>query len=108
MSNNNYVEIKFEGFGWRELREALKLLTAYLEKDNTRLFSGQADVTIGFNMNSGYVFLIDDEYNCAMLNGDNLEDWIVCPECGEENFMSEFEAEKECCIEFLKDMKERS
>lgn len=39
-----------------------------------------------FNRNSGYVFLVNSEYQTAMMNGDKLEIWHNCPNCGHEGF----------------------
>ena len=43
-----------------------------------------------FNKNSGYVFLTDEDYNTAMMDGDTLEDFLTCGECGCEGIRSEF------------------
>lgn len=34
----------------------------------------------------GYVFLTNSEYQVCMMNGDKLEEWHSCPECGAEGF----------------------
>ncbi len=43
-------------------------------------------VTVMMNRNSGNVFLIDSEYNVGMMNGDKLEQWHYCGDCGHEGF----------------------
>ena len=58
-----------------------ELLRAFrLEKDKTRFLGDE--VQLLFNPYSGCVFLSDEDYNVAMMNGDLLEDFFSCPECG--------------------------
>lgn len=42
-----------------------------------------------FNMDSGNVFLTNSEYQVAMLNGDKLESFYTCCECGCEGFQED-------------------
>jgi len=84
-------------FGYRELKLAGELLSALkTEKDKTK-FLGDG-VAVEFNPKSGHVFLIDEDLNVAMMNGDNLEDFFSCPECGHEGFLDEMKhnGNKEC------------
>lgn len=90
-------------FGARELRLAQDLLTAYLEKDDSCLGD---TVAIEFNFNSGLVFMVDSEYNVAVLHDTgNLVDFINCPECGFEAPAPEFEegSELACCGQYHKE-----
>ena len=94
-------------FGYRELDMAGDLLKAYKgENDNTR-FLGDG-VKVEFNPNSGNVFLVDEDYNVAMMNGDKLEDWFYCPVCGHEGFLDEMDhsEDNEECQEYLESIKE--
>jgi hypothetical protein len=88
-----------------ELHEAGKLLsTLKTEKDKTEYLS--SGVKVEFNRNSGNVFLVDENCNVAMMNGDDLEDFFSCPICGHEGFkedMQHGEDDKEC-QEYLKDI----
>lgn len=78
----------FDDFGYRELKMAAELLTAYkTDRDKTELFGDQ--VRIEFNRSSGHVFLIDENYQVAMMNNDVLEDWLHCEGCDREGFRSE-------------------
>lgn len=43
------------------------------------------------NQNSGYVFLTNEDYDVAMMNGDTLEKWHTCFNCGHEGFTEDFE-----------------
>jgi hypothetical protein len=67
---NTYTE-NLADFGTRELKEAGKLLSAIgngLPDD----FYNQG-IRVGFNMNSGYVFLINDDYQVAMYDDESEE-----------------------------------
>ncbi len=87
-------------FGYREIQIAAELLNKYC--DNPEILGD--DVTIEFNPNSGNVFLVDEEFRVAMLNGNNLEEFFTCPYCGHEGFKEDMnhEPEDEECIEYLK------
>jgi hypothetical protein len=96
----NIVTSDLSEFGYRELKIAGQLLsTLKTDKDKTRFID--EGLTVFFNKKSGYVFLSDENFNVAMMNGDILEDFINCPDCGNEALVSEFNAESDCCKEFL-------
>ena len=82
-------EAKFEGFGYREIQLASKLLDAYVKEPD--VLEGDY-ISVGFNANSGYVFLSNEDYDTAMMNGDKLERFYSCPECGHEGFKEDFYA----------------
>jgi hypothetical protein len=70
----------FEGFGYRELDMAAKLLSAY--SNNPQQCSPwfiHGNVRVVMNINSGCVYLLDEDENCAMMNGDKLEPFISTP-----------------------------
>ena len=94
-------------FGYRELKMAAELLTALTNDNNKTKFLGDG-VAIEMNPNSGNVFLVDEDFNVAIMNGDNLEDFFNCPECGHEGFLDEMEHEgdKEC-RRYVKDIKKQ-
>ena len=95
----------FSKFGYRELAIAADLIKAYL-KHKSLLDDG---VRIEFNPSSGDVFLVDEDYKVACMNGENLELWLYCPNCGHEDFKSEFLAtcnEDECCVEYFNEIEE--
>lgn len=46
-------------------------------------------VKIAFNRNSGYVFLVNSKYQCAMLNNGKLESFYSSPYAGIEGFFDE-------------------
>ena len=91
----------FSKFGQREREMASELLSAYgTPKDDTKLL-GQG-ITVFFNPNSGYVFLSDEDYNVAIIEGDRLVDFITCPECGHEATLGDFldDCTNDCCEEY--------
>jgi len=71
-------------FGARERHMAAELL-AHKLPDN---FS-DSGVRVAFNMDSGYVFLVNDDYQCAMMNGGSLEIFHSTPYAGHEGFLSD-------------------
>lgn len=94
-------------FGYRELSEAADLLKALkTNKDKTRFLSHP--LSIEFNPNSGNVFLVDEDCNVAMMNGEDLEDFFSCPQCGHEGFLEDMEhgEDDKDCQEYLKQIKE--
>ena len=87
MNTNNSVTYDLSDFGYCELKEAAKLLTAYIEHEDTghyldRLGNG---VKIGMNRNSGYVWLEDEDFNILMLNdNDQLQQFYFLGYAGTE------------------------
>lgn len=92
------VSLLLSAFGSRERYLAGELLIAWSEE----AWASQADhlqdgVTLDFNPNSGYVFLVDEDFNVAMLNGDGkLENWLYCGECGAEGLRSDVSFAEDC------------
>lgn len=100
-NTESVVTVDLSKFGYREMTEAAILLKAYVE-NNALLNDG---VTLNFNMNSGNVFLSDEDYNVAMMNGKDIELFYSCPECGQEGFKDELREEgKVCCQSYLQEM----
>lgn len=93
-------------FGMREIEELKDILTAWVDKGLPEDFNGEG-VHPMFNMNSGNVFLTNEDYQVAMMNGDSLESFYSCPECGHEGFMADMEAvdagygAKDCCADYV-------
>ena len=82
-------------FGYRELKLAIALLDAYGNQGLPEDFE-EDGVRVMFNTESGYVFLTNSEYQVAMMNGVELENFYVCPECGREGFGYLFEKNANC------------
>ena len=93
-------------FGYREIKMAEELLRAWRMQGLPKDFD-ENEVTIVMNMQSGCVFLANNEYQTAMMNGDNLESFYNCPYCGHEGFLEdmEHEPEDEECSRYLEAIK---
>ena len=86
-------------FGYIEIKEAARLLNAYVQERPEFLNS---QIKIFFNKNSGCVFLSDEDFNVAMMNGDKLEQWFSCPSCGHEGFKEDMKRDgDEYCKDYL-------
>lgn len=93
-------------FGEIGREEAGRLLsTLGTSRDHTKYF-GDRGVAVEFNPMSGYVFLVDEDYNVAIMNDDILEDFHTCPNCGGEGVASDFREDNtdECCQEYADDL----
>lgn len=75
-------------FGYRELGMLRDLIQAKMDQGLPASFD-LSGVTAMMNQNSGNVFFTNDEFEVAMLNGDKLELFVTCRECGDEDFASE-------------------
>ena len=85
--NEVYTENIAE-FGSRE-RDVLREL---LSHDLPEGFSDQG-VKPAMNKNSRFVFLVNEDYQCAMMNGDSLEIFHSTPYEGHEGFLSDLVVE---------------
>lgn len=72
-------------FGSRERLMLISLLTAWEDQGLPSDFSPYG-VKPMMNKHSGHVFLINDDYETAMMNGDKLETWYYCGNCGNDGF----------------------
>lgn len=93
--HDEIVTTDLANFGFRELRMAADLLNAYCEgkwAGDNLLGDG---VRVHMNRNSGCVFLSDEDFNVAMMNGDKLEMHFSCPECGNEGFAEDIDWDSE-------------
>ena len=91
--NDFYREADFDGFNDRQLEQAGKLLTFYADDPNSALtplaldyFYVNGYIKVGFNTRTGYVFLIDEDFNVLLPNRGKLDLWITLPYSGEEGF----------------------
>ena len=82
----------FSKFGSRERKMAEDLLKAWREQGLPENFDNEK-VSIFLNLNSGYVFLSNEEYQVAMMNGGKLEFFYTDFETGEEGFLDELSDE---------------
>ena len=72
----------------RERALAIELLQAWGEQGLPNDFY-EGGVKVAFNRNSGYVFLVNEEYQCAMMNDDKLETHYTSHYDGHEGFLEE-------------------
>ena len=83
----------FSDFGYKELDLAGDLLTKYANGNISRMaqdyFSGPYGLKVGFNKNSGNVFLMDEDYNVLMDDGTELDLWLTIPYSGDEGFFDD-------------------
>lgn len=77
-------------FGSRERKLAEELLREWRLQGLPEDFYDDK-VTIAMNLNSGFVFLTNEEYQVAMMHNGKLESFYSCFECGEEGFREELE-----------------
>ena len=82
-----YTE-KLADFGYREREEFIKILQIWQKNGLPENFY-EAGVRIALNGNSGYVFLTNDDYQCCMRTGEELEMWYTLPESGLEGFLGD-------------------
>jgi hypothetical protein len=87
-------------FGSRERWILVELLTAWDKQGLPDDFTDNEVVPM-MNTNSGHVFLTNSEYEVAMMNGDKLESWYNCGNCGHEGFAEDCQLDRDngCCNE---------
>ena len=84
----NYYTEDFSEFGYIQLDEAGKLLTAI--KSGLPSDFDDGGIRVGFNRNSGFVFLTNDEYQVAMLDDKGkLYSFYTTPYEGYEGSLEE-------------------
>lgn len=92
-------------FGYRELETLRDILDSYLNHGVPQGFNDHS-MRPAFNMNSGYVFLINEDYDVLMLDDDKkLQYHLNCPECGNEGFKEDLSFPEsgygnQCCAEY--------
>lgn len=91
-------------FGSRERAMVEELLKAWREQGLPEDFNND-EVAPMMNKHSGNVFLTNSDFQVAMMNGDTLESFYSCPECGHEGFKDEMahDGGREC-RRYLKDI----
>ena len=91
-------------FGHRELEILRDTLNAWLDKGLPLSFN-ENGVHPMFNMDSGYVFLTNEDHEVCMLDEGCLEVYHHCPECGTEGFHYDLRKYgNQCCNEYLDDI----
>lgn len=83
----SYTE-SFSDFGARERHMLTEIMNAWDKHGLPDDFSDD-NVRPAFNMNSGFVFLVNDDCQVAMMNGDKLESFYWTPYEGREGFFDD-------------------
>jgi len=86
------VTVNLSKFGYRERELAEELLREWRKQGLPDDFEDE-EVSLNFNIHSGYVFLSNAEYQVAMMNGEVLESFYTDFETGEEGFLDELSEE---------------
>ena len=97
-------------FGMREIEELRDILDAWLNNGLPDDFYDEG-VKPAFNRNSGYVFLVNDDYQVCMEVDGRLESFYTTPYNGYEGFFEDLldeadESWEEEDIEYLRDIAE--
>lgn len=85
-------------FGSRERGMLIELLVSWREQGLPDDFYDD-EVRPMMNRNSGNVFLTNSDYQVAMMNGDKLETWYTCSNCGHEGFKEDCQVNELGCNE---------
>jgi len=88
---NAYTE-NLADFGFREIRMLRDILNAWVENGLPDNFARDG-VRLAMNRNSGHVFLVNEDYQVAMMNGEELEEFYTLPYNGDEGFLSDLISE---------------
>ena len=89
MANDSYTEDMGDILSCaRERRMAMQILQAW-DSDGLPKDFDETKVRLAFNRNSGNVFLVNEDYQVAMINGDTLESFYSSPYEGKEGFFSD-------------------
>ena len=75
-------------FGYREIKLLRDILNAWLEDGLPDTFDN-SDVRPAMNRNSGFVFLVNSEYQVAMMNENKLDLFHSLPYGGAEGFLND-------------------
>lgn len=95
---NEITTTNIADFGYSERRQLIALLQAWNEQGLPDDFYLE-EVQPMMNKKSGNVFLTNSEYQVAMMNGNELEMWHQCSNCGHEGFAEDCQLSDEGCNE---------
>ena len=101
---DNITTTDLSQFGYRELHLAKELLQALEDQGLPEDFDDDG-LTIMFNTHSGNVFFTNSDYQAAMMNGDKLETFYTCSNCGNEGFADEVLTKSGKCKECKEQIK---
>jgi hypothetical protein len=98
--NENITTNKLEEFGIKGRNILIKLLQAWRDQGLPYDFCEEKVIAL-MNKKSKKVFLINNEYQVAMLNGEKLELLYSCKNCHHEGFQEICKFNDEGCNECL-------
>ncbi len=98
----NITTTDLSDFNEANLKDLEKLLKAHREQGLPEDFNKHG-VHVMMNKHSGNVFLTNSEFQVAMLNGNDLESWYYCFNCGHEGFAEDCQLNDEGCNECNKE-----
>lgn len=84
---NCYTE-NLADFGFREIEMLRDILNAWVDNGLPEGFNNE-QVKPAMNTCSGYVFLVNEDYEVAMMNDEKLELFHTLPYSGYEGFLSD-------------------
>lgn len=84
----DYYTENLADFGYREIEMLTEVLNAWVKNGLPDGFYNSG-VKPAMNKLSGCVFLVNDDYQVAMMNGESLEIYHTLPYSGIEGFMSD-------------------
>ena len=110
MANYDAYTEDLSDFGMREIEELKDILDAWLNNGLPDDFE-YSGVKPAFNRSSGYVFLVNDEYQVCMEVDGKLESFYTTPYSGYEGFYEDLldeadESWDEEDLEYLRDLAE--
>jgi hypothetical protein len=93
MTNDTYTEDLGDIMSCtRERFLVTEILNAWNDQGLPDTFS-ETGAKFAFNRNSGNVFLVNEDCQCAMMNGDKLESFYSTPYSGLEGFIGDLLAD---------------
>lgn len=100
MNTQNITTTNLADFGTREFNLLIDILQAWRNQGLPHDFHDHEVVPM-LNTNSGHVFLTNEDYQVAMINGNKLEIWYSCPNCGNEGFIENCKLNDDGCNECI-------
>ncbi len=98
MKTQEITTTNLADFGKRERWLLVELLQAWDTQSLPEEFCDD-EVHPMMNRNSGNVFLTNSEFQVAMMNGNKLEMWHHCGNCGHEGFEEDCKVNDDGCNE---------
>ena len=80
--NDSHIKINFCGYPTNVTKARINAIVRQFSND-------RYNVRLAFNKNSGNVFLVNDDCQIAMMNGNSLECFYTSPYDGREGFIDE-------------------